>query len=300
MVTDNNKLIIDTTLVKKLILNQFPQWKDLPIKSVAVGGWDNRTFHLGNQMLVRMPSAASYAIQVEKEQQWLPKLAPFLPLPIPEPLEMGAPDKGYPWKWSIYRWLEGETAASAHIDLNDFARDLAHFLIALQKIDTTDGPMPKPHDFPHISGLKTYNAQTKEAIDILKDKIDFNVATKLWEEALATAWKHPPVWVHGDVSAANLLISKGKLRAVIDFGGLGIGDPACDLVIAWKFFGERSRETFRKMLPLDEGTWSRGRAWALWKSLIIASGLIASNAIETTQTWRTINEVLTDYKTKTK
>ena len=88
------------------------------------------------------------------------------------------------------------------------------------------------------------------------------------------------------------------MSAVIDFGGLGVGDPACDLVIAWKFFGERSRETFREMLPLDEGTWSRGRAWALWKSLIIAAGFIESNTIETAQTWHTINEALTDYKYK--
>lgn len=287
--------IIDKSLVSRLITKQFPKFKDYPISPILPGGWDNRVFRLGKDMLIRMPSAERYVTQVEKEQQWLPKLAPLLPLPIPEPLEMGEPGEEYPWRWSIYRWLEGKTAASGRIiDFNDFATDLAQFLIALQKIDTMGGPIPKPHNFAHISGLATYDIQTKRAIYALKDKIDSNVATKLWEEGLDTTWQHPPVWVHGDVSAGNLLVDKGKLSAVIDFGGLGVGDPACDLVIAWKFFGERSRKTFREILPLDEGTWYRGRAWALWKSLIIAAGFIESNAIETAQTWHTINEVLTE------
>ncbi len=299
LLSSNQELspVIDKSLVSRLINKQFPKFKDYPINPILPGGWDNRVFRLGEDMLIRMPSAKKYEVQVEKEQQWLPKLAPLLPLPIPEPLEIGKPGEGYPWKWSIYRWLKGEMAASAEItDFNGFATDLAQFLIALQKINTIGGPIPKPHNFAHISGLATYDIQTKQAIYALKDKIDANVATKIWEEALDTTWHYPPVWVHGDITAGNLLVNKGKLSAVIDFGGLGVGDPACDLVIAWKFFGERSRETFHEMLPLDEGTWSRGRAWALWKSLIIAAGFIESNSIETSQTWYTINEVLKDYK----
>lgn len=296
-------MILDSTLVKKLISSQFPQWKNLPIKPVAVGGWDNRTFHLGDKMLVRIPSSQKYALQVEKEQQWLPKLASLLPLAIPEPLQMGEACEQYPWRWSIYRWIEGETAAAAAaqiIDLDDFAKDLAQFLIALQKINIAGGPIPKPQDFSHISGLVTYNLETKKAIAALQDKIDTEIATEIWEEALNTTWQYPLVWVHGDISAGNLLVTSGKLSTVIDFGGLGVGDPACDLVIAWKFFGIRQRKIFREILPLDEGTWSRARAWALWKALIIAAGFTKTNAVESARTWHTINEVITDYKSRTK
>jgi hypothetical protein len=124
---DNDSVDIDVSLVRELVGTQFPQWADLPIKPVASGGWDNRTFHLGEHMTVRLPSAAAYAQQVEKEQRWLPRLAPLLPLPIPVPLAMGRPAEGYPWPWSIYRWIEGENAAIERIaDLSQFATTLAH------------------------------------------------------------------------------------------------------------------------------------------------------------------------------
>lgn len=290
-----NSLRIDEGLVRSLVAAQFPQWTELPVQPVALSGWDNRTFHLGDQMLVRMPSAPEYAFQVEKEHQWLPKLAPHLPLPIPVPLAMGQPAFSYPWKWSIYRWLEGEPAASARIeDLSQFAASLAQFLIALQGIDPTGGPLPGPDNFYRGGDLKAYDAETRQALIILKDKIDVDAARKVWESALATSWSRPPAWIHGDVSAGNLLVQEGRLSAVIDFGQLAVGDPACDLSIAWTMFAGKSREVFRSMLSLDEGTWARGRAWTLWKALIIAAGLAGSNAVEGAQCWRIIDEVLAD------
>jgi aminoglycoside phosphotransferase (APT) family kinase protein len=290
-------LKIDNTLIHYLVESQFPQWKDLLIQPVASGGWDNRTFHLGEHMLVRLPSAADYAIQVEKEHQWLPKLAPFLPLSVPEPIVMGEPGNGYPWKWSIYRWIEGDAATTAPIDnLSNFATSLAQFLNALHCIDTTGGPLPGKHNFYRGGTLATYDAETRQAISILKDKIDTDVATEVWETALAGTWHGLPVWVHGDISLGNLLLQGGRLSAVIDFGGLAIGDPACDLAIAWTLFKSESRETFRKLIPLDLDIWARGRAWALWKALIIEAGLTESNAVEAAQPWRIIEEVLEDHK----
>ncbi len=284
----------DIALVRRLVADQFPQWKDLPIRPVALSGWDNRTFHLGDQMLVRMPSAAEYAAQVEKENHWLPKLAPKLPLQFPAPLAIGEPAFGYPWKWSIYRWLEGEPASSAQItDLCEFATSLAQFLIALESIDTKNGPLPGPHSFYRGGALTIYDVETREAIRALQGKIDVKTATEVWETALATRWHGSPVWVHGDMSAGNLLVKKGKLCAVIDFGQLSVGDPACDLAIAWTMFKGESRKVFRKMLPLDEGTWARGRAWTLWKALIVAAGLTETNTIEGEQCWCIIDEVLT-------
>jgi aminoglycoside phosphotransferase (APT) family kinase protein len=296
---DNEQLMIDDVLVRHLVATQFPQWKDLPVWPVDHGGWDNRTFHLGDKMLVRMPSAAVYAAQVEKEQYWLPRLAPLLPLQIPVPLAIGEPAESFPWKWSIYGWLEGSAAASAQvIDQCDFAKSLAQFLSALQRIDPTDGPLPGPHNFYRGGSLTVYDTETRNAIAALTDKIDVVAATEVWEKALATTWVSSPVWIHGDVSAGNLLVKEGRLSAVIDFGMLGIGDPACDLAIAWTLFKGESREIFRETLSLDAGTWARGRAWTLWKALIIAAGQTDANAVEAANPWRVIDEVLADHRRK--
>ena len=290
---DDKRLIIEEDFVRRLVATQFPQWKDLPIQAVSLSGWDNRTFHLGDRMLIRMPSAAEYALQVEKEQHWLPRLAPFLPLPIPVPLTVGEPMDGYPWKWSIYGWLDGETAASGHIDdLCEFAVDLPNFLKALQSIDSTGGPLPGLHSFYRGGSLLTYDTEVRQALITLEGKINVEAATKVWETALATTWNRKPVWVHGDISAGNLLVQNGRLSAVIDFGQLAVGDPACDLAIAWTFFKGKSRETFRKELPLDEGTWSRGRAWTLWKSLVVVAGFTNPNNFESARCWDIIKEVL--------
>jgi aminoglycoside phosphotransferase (APT) family kinase protein len=290
---DTQLPVIDAVLVHRMVSAQFPQWAHLPVKSVAAGGWDNKSFHLGEDMIVRLPSAAAYAPQVEKEHRWLPRLAPFLPLQIPTPLAVGEPASGYPWKWSIYRWIEGETAApEAVTDSSDFAAGVAGFLVALQRIDSAGGPSPGPHNFYRGGSLTTYDAEVREAIGILQGRIDAKAATAIWEAALRTAWDHSPVWIHGDISVGNLLSQNGKLRAVIDFGMLGVGDPACDLSIAWTLFRGRSREVFRAMLPLDSGTWIRGRAWTLWKALIVEAGLSRTNAIEWAQSRHVIDEVL--------
>ncbi len=288
---------INASLVHRLIATQFPQWADLPIRPVAVGGWDNRTFHLGEDMSVRLPSAECYTSKVEKEQFWLPKLAPLLPLPIPVPLAMGEPGEGYPWQWSIYRWIEGETAAIERItDLSQFATDLAEFLKALQRCDTTGAPIGGPHNFYRGAEIAVYDAQTRRAIEILHDKIDVAAVTSLWNVVLSTTWQAPPVWIHGDVAVGNLLVDKGRLSAVIDFGGMGVGDPACDLVIAWTLFKGESRDTFRAALPLDRDTWARAQGWALWKALIVCAGLSGTNPLEIENSKRVIEAVLADSK----
>lgn len=290
---DTQLPVIDAVLVHRMVSAQFPQWAHLPVKSVATEGWDNRSFRLGEQMIVRLPSAAAYAAQVEKQHRWLPRLAPFLPLQIPTPLAVGEPVSGYPWKWSIYRWIEGETAApEAVTDSSDFAAGVAGFLVALQRIDPAGGPSPGPHNFYRGGSLTTYDAEVREAIGILQGRIGAKAATAIWESALRTTWDHSPVWIHGDISVGNLLSQDGELRAVIDFGNLGVGDPACDLSIAWTLFRGRSREVFRAMLPLDSGTWIRGRAWTLWKALIVEAGLSRTNAIEWAQSRHVIDEVL--------
>lgn len=260
---------ITSALVRRLIADQFPRWADLPVTPVAAGGWDNRTFHLGTTMTVRLPSAAAYAPQVDKEQRWLPVLAAHLPRPIPVPLALGRPGEGYPWPWSVYRWLEGETVAPGRpADRPRLASDLSRFLGALQAVDATGGPPAGAHSFFRGASLQVYDAQTRQALAALADEVEVGAATAVWEAALQSPWSRPPVWFHGDVAAGNLLVREGRLAAVIDFGCAGVGDPACDLVAAWTLFWGESRRVFRAALPLDAATWARGRGWALWKALI--------------------------------
>jgi aminoglycoside phosphotransferase (APT) family kinase protein len=286
---------LDVSLVRRLVAGQFPQWADLSVKPVEFGGWDNRTFHLGDDMSVRLPSAAHYALQVEKEQRWLPVLAPQLPLPIPVPLAIGSPAEGYPWPWSIYSWLKGETATIGRIaDLKQFALTLAEFLAALQAIDAGGGPAPGSHNFFRGGPPAHYDDETRQAISTLGSRIDSDAATEVWERALASAWQGPPVWLHGDVASGNLLVRDGRLSAVIDFGTSGVGDPACDLSIAWTFLQGESRDAFRAALPLDDSTWQRGRGWALWKALITLARHIDTDPQQAAIAVRVIDEVLAD------
>jgi aminoglycoside phosphotransferase (APT) family kinase protein len=262
-------LEIDAALVGTLVARQFPQWAELPVRAVANGGWDNRTFHLGDAMSVRLPSAERYVAQVEKEHRWLPTLASHLPLPIPAPLVMGRPDADYPWPWSIYGWIEGDrTSRDTISDLTAFAEDLADFLIALRRIDASDGPAAGTHNFHRGGSLAVYDGEARQALAALADELDVGMLTEIWEKALASSWQDRPVWVHGDIAEGNLLVRNGRLSAVIDFGSSGVGDPSSDLVTAWTLFDEPARDAFRTRIGLDRQTWERARGWCLWKALI--------------------------------
>jgi aminoglycoside phosphotransferase (APT) family kinase protein len=274
---------IDASLARRLVDSQFPKWAGLPIRPVAHDGWDNRTFRLGEELSVRLPTGAWYARQVSKEQRWLPWLAPQLPLPIPEPVARGEPALGYPFPWSVYRWLDGEPAATAAIaDQVRFAEDVAAFLRALAGCDAGAGPAPGEHNWFRGGPLAYYEREALDAVEALGDEIPREAVLRVWEDAVRTTWEREPVWFHGDVAVGNLLVRDGRLAAVIDFGTSGVGDPACDVVLAFTFLRGPARERFRIALGADEGTWSRGRGWALWKALI-------------TRDLATVEEVLADY-----
>jgi len=287
---------IDQALARRLIDSQFPQWSHLPVAAVELDGWDNRTFRLGSDLTLRLPSGDWYAKQVEKEQRWLPVLAPQLPLPIPTPVAKGEPDLGYPYPWSVYRWLDGEPALNARIgDLPGFATTLAGFLKALGRVDATGGPAPGRHNFYRGGPLATYEGEALEAIDALGTEIPGAAVRRVWDDAMTTSWEREPVWFHGDVASGNLLVRDALLAAVIDFGTSGVGDPACDVVIAWTFLSGVSRTRFRAELGVDPGTWSRGRGWALWKAVISLVGELERDAPEAAVNRHLIAEILADY-----
>lgn len=291
-----NKSNINPALVACLLAAQFPEWADHPVSRVEPDGIDNTTFRLGEDMSVRLPSAEGYVEQVDKEHRWLPILARHLPLPIPQPLAKGIPGCGYPWPWSVYRWLEGAPANLERIgDLVEFASDLAEFLGALYKIDPYGGPPPGKHNFFRGGPLATYDRETRDAIAALSDEIDVDGPAGVWEAALRAPWHHSPVWLHGDVSAENLLVDEGRLSAVIDFGCSGVGDPACDLTIAWTFFSGESRQAFQARVPLDDASWARGRGWALWKALTTLVQAREANFQEAGRARLVIEEVVVEH-----
>lgn len=273
---------IDEDLVETLIAEQFPQWSGLRVAQVLPGGWDNRTFRLGDDLSVRLPSNSAYVLQVEKEQRWLPVLAPRLPLEIPEPVGIGHPSDRFPFPWSVYRWLPGRPPAPALIERDPlFAATLGDFLAALQQVDAQDGPTPGLHNFFRGDSPAVYEDETLSAIEMLGETIDANAVREVWEAAVETRWQGEPVWFHGDVSEGNLLVDEdGRLSAVIDFGTSGIGDPACDLVIGVVTMRGAARQAFREHRGLGADAWARARGWAMWKALIVAAGSAGSHSPE--------------------
>jgi aminoglycoside phosphotransferase (APT) family kinase protein len=263
-----SRLTLDVETVRDLIADQFPQWGHLPITPIATPGWDNFTFHLADDMVVRLPSAAEYALAVEKEHRWLPLLAKQLPTAIPVPLARGVPGSGYPYPWSVYGWLPGDPAASSALaDPLGFAKDVADFLEALRRIDPAGGPKPGIHNWFRGATLRTYDATARGALTELEGHLDVDLATAVWDGALSASWDGVDVWFHGDLAPGNLLVERDRLSAVIDFGTCGVGDPSCDLAIAWTLLDPSGRQLLRDRFGMDRSAWARGRGWALWKTL---------------------------------
>ncbi|MFH8484814.1 aminoglycoside phosphotransferase family protein [Streptomyces longisporoflavus] len=255
----------DAALVRRLLADQFPQWAGLPLTPVVPGGSDHALFRLGGELQVRLPRGEWAAGQAEKDRRWLPRIAGHLPLPIPSPLAVGEPAFDYPWRWSVTHWLPGETAR--HDGLADSvatAVETAGFLAALQHLPPPSALLPGPHLDLESSDLRARDAATRAAIAAVEGAFDQRALTATWDAAMeATGWERDPVWFHGDFHVGNLLTVDGRLSAVIDFGGLGVGDPSCDLVIAYTLLGEKTRPAFREALAVDDATWARGRGWAL-------------------------------------
>lgn len=260
-----NLMEINVALVRRLIIKQFPEWEALDLSPVSHSGWDNRTFHLGTDMIVRLPSDKKYAPHILKEWSWLPKLRENLSIKIPSPIKLGLPSEDYPWYWLISKWIDGQSMnqiSIANIDLHQLAIDLSLFLNELHTIDTTDGPVL---DFGN--NLSDYDHEMQDALPKIQDKKNREIAAELWSEALRSHWNKKPVWVHGDMAIGNILIKNKRLEAVIDFSGLALGDPANDLVVAWSIFTNENRNLFKQHIDMDKQTWCRAMGWVLWKTL---------------------------------
>jgi aminoglycoside phosphotransferase (APT) family kinase protein len=295
---------IDVALVRRLVAAQFPQWADLPVAPVAKSGVDNATYRLGKDMSVRLPRFPRWVGQVEREQRWLPRLAPQLPLPVPVPLAQGTPDESYPFPWSVYRWLDGEQALPERIaDLRRAAIELAGFLAALQRIDPAGGPPPEwSNGFRGVAlgderDSAVVETRVRARIAALDGLVDTDAITAVYETALAApAWDAPPVWIHGDPAPTNMLARDGRLSAVIDFGTLAVGDPATDLIAAWTFLDAESRDVFRAALAVDDATWARGRAWGLTGILPSREELSDADPARAAHARRRLDDIVADHR----
>lgn len=285
----------DVTLVQRLLAEQFPQWSGLPLRPVTSSGTDNALYRLGDEMVVRLPRIDWAKGQAEKEAHWLPRLAPHLPLQIPVQLAIGKPGQGYPWSWSIYRWLAGESATLKSLaDPCQAAVELASFISALQQIDPVGGPRAAEHNRRGMPLIKR-DADTRAAIAASQGLFDTDAVLAIWETALqAPDWGRAPVWFHGDLLPGNVIVEAGRLSAVIDFSGLAVGDPACDLMIAWGLFTGESRAVFRAQLAVDDATWVRGRACALSQAVIFIPYYLHTNPVGVANARHMLAEILKD------
>jgi len=267
-VLHQNEVPVDDIVVRRLLGEQFPKWATLPLERVATPGSDHVLYRLGRDHVVRLPRKEGVDSQIDKERTWLPRLAPLVSCALPAPVAKGKPSRMYPFSWSVYTWLDGEIPAEG-ITAPELAQDLARFVTTLQSLDFPGGPAPGSENFGRGEPLARRDAATRTAIAQLAGVLDVRAVTAAWEHALGVpAWEGRSVWLHGDLTTENILVSDGRLAAVLDFGCLGVGDPACDLMVAWSLMTAEDRMVFRAEVGVDEETWARGRGWALSTALI--------------------------------
>lgn len=285
-----DELDTDEALVRRLLAAQFPHWAELPIAALPFGGTDNAIYRLGDELSVRMPRRSDWAAgSVDKEFEWLPKLASLLPLPVPTPIARGAAGEGYPHEWSVFSWLDGEDATGAPLDLRRAALDLAELLGTLWRIDPSGGPPAGGRG----GSLHPRDEWVRAGIEALGDLIDAAAVTAAWDAALAAPeWDGPPVWIHGDLDARNLLVRDARITGVLDWNSICVGDPACDVKVAWAVLDAETRPVFRDLLEIDDATWARGRGWALSQAMIALPYYLHTYPAMVEQAWRWLAEAL--------
>ena len=282
----------DAKLVRRLLVEQFPHLSDSPVRQVRSTGTVNAIYRLGDELCVRLPRVHRHAGDLEKELRWLPSLARHITLAVPEPVARGEPGSGYPFRWAIYRWITGETFNAERVgDECEAAADLARFVAELREMDTSGAPRSGRRPLLELDEV------TRAAISSSRGVIDTEAAAVAWESSLRTpTWDGIPVWRHCDLLAVNLVVEGGRLKAVIDFGAAGVGDPALDVVPAWSVFGANGRGAFRNALDVDDATWARARGFALHQALLIIPYYRETNPEFVAMAKRTVQEVLGELK----
>lgn len=283
--------LVDDGTVRALLEDQFPNWADRRLLRIADSGTDNAIYRLGDDLGIRLPRIHWAKAQIEKECRWLPTLAADLPTPVPVPLAEGRPGHGYPFPWLVYPWLEGTSLDRATVDNWDVvAEGVAEFVLALQHVSPVGGPPPTRRGTP----MAQYDEAVESGISQLDGVIDVDRARYIWQSAVeAGDWTGDPVWVHGDLLPGNILIGKNRLSGIIDWSGAGVGDPACEAMLAWSLPPD-ARRLYRNILELDDATLARGRGWVVEQTVFYIPYYAKSLPLAVDQaTWR-LNEALLD------
>ena len=281
---------IDIALVKRLLTEQFPHLAERSITEVRSTGTVNAIYRLNHDLCVRMPRVETWGESINREWTWLPRLAPHISLRIPKPLAQGKPTNLYPCPWVVYEWIEGLTYQDDLIsDERQVANDLVNFILELRSVERLGAPRGGRRPLVEL------DAATRIAIGSSRGVIDTEAVSAVWAYSLESPeWDGKPEWIHGDLLKSNLLVQGGRLCAVIDFGGVGIGDPAADVVPAWSVLDEVGRETFRQALGVDDDAWNRARGYALHQALLIIPYYPKTNPEFVTMARRTVEEILTE------
>lgn len=290
MIPRAKELLVTVGTASRLVAEQMPALRHLPIRAVPSVGTVNAVFRLGDDLCLRLPRVPAWAESLDRELRWLPELAPHLPLSVPEPVARGVPGAGYPLGWAVLRWIEGAPYADDLVgDETAAARSLASFVVALRALDASEAPVAGRRPLAELDD------QTRTAIRSVPDLLDVRAATAAWRCALdAPAWSGAPSWIHGDLLRPNLLVREGRLTAVIDFGGVGGGDPATDVVPAWSVFGAAGRRAYREALAVDGATWERARGIALHQAVLLIPYYRDANPAFAALGIRTVRQVLAD------
>jgi len=297
MIEDPSKVHADETninsnIVCSLLKEQFPEWLNLSLKLIKSQGTDNVMYQLGDDKVIRLPRTYGSALSLQKECDWLPKLAPKLPIPVPVPIARGIPSTYYPHPWAICQFLEGSNPCIENrLDLQQASKDMAHFIDMMQKIPVKSGPECR-RGLP----LDSRAQETRDAIQNVTEMYDAKLLNEIWDSMLAVpSWHGSPVWIHGDLHAGNLLAKNNLITAVLDFGSAGVGDPACDLMVAWTLLDTDSRKQFQEIIQYDDATWQRGRGWAFTMGLVAYPYYKETDPLLASIAKRALDEVVTEF-----
>jgi aminoglycoside phosphotransferase (APT) family kinase protein len=265
----SDELEVDEALLGRLLREQFPSWADLPLRRIEPSGTDNAIFRLGDELAARLARHNGPTEAGGKQSDWLPRLARLLPVEVPTPVAQGHPTADYPWFWDIHTWLAGETVPVEEVDEIQVARDLAALVAALQDVDPTGAPPGRGIPLAERDrDIRQWLAQFDGEPEVAAE----------WERALAApSWAGVPVWHHGDLDARNWLVRDGRISGIIDWDCMGIGDPACDVMVAWKLHSPAARDAFREALPTDDATWARARGWVVSQAVAILAYYTPTN-----------------------
>ena len=290
----DDEVVVDDDLVRHLLATQAPHLAGRPLTRIEAWGTDHAIFRLGDDLSVRLPKIGWAATQGERENAWLPRLAPHLPVEVPVPVFVGAPAGGYPFAWYVSPWLPG-TNPRPGPGLAPLATELAAFVLALHRVDVAGAPGPRSGQ--RGGALAGADERTRSRAEELRGETDVDALLAVWDAGLhARPWDRPPVWVHGDLMDGNLIVRDGRLAGVIDWGGLIAGDPSVELMAAWSLFDAETRVVYREALGfVDDATWLRGRAWAVSAAINALPYYRDTNPDIVARSWRAVREVLADF-----